>query len=93
MEAGLTVVGFETAAGKEDWDVELGGTTGLSSGMLPRLGAAGSFLLSRESVVDGDGGGPGSTLELVRPGRNLPTYAPRIMRSSSVSPSLGRSKL
>ena len=94
MEAGLTEVGFETGAGKEDWGIESDGITGLSSGMSPRAGAAGFFLLSKESVVvDGDGGGPGSILELVRPGRNLPTYAPLIMRSNSVSPSLGRSKL
>ena len=34
-----------------------------------------------------------STREDVRPGLSLPMYAPRIMRSISVSPSLGRSRL
>ena len=103
IEAGLAVAGWEIGAGKF-FSVcgidEVSCDTGESSGTLLRGTAVlveVGFLLSSESDVnegvDGEGGGPGSIRELVLPGRNLPTYAPRIIRSISVSPSLGRSRL
>ena len=105
MLAGLTVVGVEIGAGKEVVGCEVVEGRGESSGTEVKdraLGGVG-FRRSRESSVDIEGlevGGnvdedeaPVSIREEILPGRSLPTYAPLIIRSISVSPSRGLSKL